>query len=226
VPQKELKVIRQIIRAILGHLQNYNTDTTVDVDELSMMDNLMLLKTHEYVTNVTKAYEHFQLNKAYGHIIQFMGRDVADFYLDYCKPTLLAKQHSQQRKHMQFVLNELCNVIKITISPILWYIAQDMHENSPEFDILNPCVFQNEWPSVENKLSIQFLRKFTLRDKLDEMIKLRERIKIELLELQKQHKIQDGYDLDLYFEVESPDSDEAIMLDELKPHLEDLLNVS
>lgn len=56
--QKELKMIRQILRLILGHLHDYDVNTQFNPDELSLMDKLVLLKTHEYVNSVGEAYEN------------------------------------------------------------------------------------------------------------------------------------------------------------------------
>ena len=101
-----------------------------------------------------------------------------------------------------------------------------MYEHMPFYDPRLPSINQQPWPNVEHLLSIDFLRQFTLRDKLEEIVKLSKRAKNTMLEMQRKGEIKDGYDLDAVFEVSAPDCEEALMLDLVKPELEDLFGVS
>ena len=112
------------------------------------------------------------------------------------------------------------------LSPILWFTAQDMYEHMPCYDPKLPSVNQLPWPNVEHLLSIDFLRQFTLRDKLEEVLKLQSKVKSMMIEMQRKNEIRDGYDLDACFEVDAPDCEEALLLDLLKLELEDLFGVS
>lgn len=69
------------------------------------------------------------------------------------------------------------------LSPIVPFTAQDIYEHMPSYDPRLPCVSQLRWPSVEEKLSINFLRDFSLRDKIDHIIALSDRVTQEITKL-------------------------------------------
>lgn len=130
------------------------------------------------------------------------------------------------RINSQFVINEVCKVIAVAINPIVPFTAQDMYENMPNYDPQVPCLNQLPWPNVEPLLSINFLRQFTLRDKMEEVLVLADNMKHHILDLQKKHKCTDGYDFDIVFEITSPDCEEALLLEQLEPELEEMFGVS
>jgi len=125
-----------------------------------------------------------------------------------------------------FVLNEICKALVVLINPILPFTAQDMYEHMPTYDPNVPCVNQLSWPDVEHLLSVKHMRQFTMRDKLDEVQNFVDKIHHEIFNLQNQKSIVDGNDLDIVFEVKTPDCDEAILLETIEDELEDLLGVS
>jgi len=57
--QQQLKMLRQVIRLLLGNLNEFDINMVVHPDDLSLMDKHTLLKLHEYLTNFdeTNMYE-------------------------------------------------------------------------------------------------------------------------------------------------------------------------
>ena len=86
--QKEIKVIRQIIRSILALLNDYKQDPsklfllllqigidqTIDTDQLSHFDNWMILKTHELTREVGQAYENLGLDNIFINLYRLPNR--------------------------------------------------------------------------------------------------------------------------------------------------------
>ena len=114
----------------------------------------------------------------------------------------------------------------ILLNPIMCFTAQDMYEHMPCYNHSIPSINQLEWPNVEPLLSTKFLRNFTLNDKIDELVKLYQKFKIEIQNLQQKDKTIDESDFDIVFEVSSPDSEEALFLEEIGQDLEHLFGVS
>jgi isoleucyl-tRNA synthetase len=126
-----------------------------------------------------------------------------------------------------FVMHEIAKSFLVMISPIIPFTAQDMYEHMPSYDPKIPCVSQLQWPDVENNLSIGFLRDFTLRDKMDHMFKLSEKVKQGIREHSpSSKKINPTFDYDISFEIDTPDCDEALLLESLGPELENIFGVS
>ena len=52
--QKTLKIIRNQVRLMFGMLHDFDINTKIDPDKLSLMDKLTLLKLHEWITDTNK----------------------------------------------------------------------------------------------------------------------------------------------------------------------------
>jgi isoleucyl-tRNA synthetase len=69
---KELKQFRQFSKILLGYLNDYNPQSPVDVEQLSLVDNYTMLRLHETILDVTSAYENTDFNSVYKQILGFM----------------------------------------------------------------------------------------------------------------------------------------------------------
>jgi hypothetical protein len=101
-----------------------------------------------------------------------------------------------------------------------------MYEHMPTYSPNIPSASQLPYPSLEELLSVSFLRQFSLRDKLDQVMKFSDIIREEINTIIAQKKIRNGYDLDIVLEVPSPDSEEAVLYDKIGADLEKIFGVS
>ncbi|CAI2363933.1 unnamed protein product [Moneuplotes crassus] len=212
--QRMLKYIRYIFKNILGKLDEFDPSEEVDVEELSILDKYTMLKLHEAIEETSQRYQNVEIGNA-----------LSMSFVD------SSTQFTRLFENSPFVLHEIAKAYMVMLSPIIPFTAQDIYEHMPSYDPRLPCVSQLRWPNIEEKLSINFLRDFSLRDKIDHIIALSDRVSHEIRKLGKPNS-QKGKssiqlnEVDVVFEVKSPDSDEAILLEYLEPELEKIFGVS
>ena len=52
---------------------------------MSLVDKMMLVKMLEYSREITAAYDRFDLREVYQRTLEFVVRDISEFYLDFSK---------------------------------------------------------------------------------------------------------------------------------------------
>ncbi|MFB0527495.1 MAG: isoleucine--tRNA ligase [bacterium] len=174
--------IRNTIRFLLGNLNDFNLSKKVRYEEMSEIDQWVLHRLQELISQVVEDYESFELHRVYRAIHNFCTRELSSFYLDVLKDRLYTfDKDSLPRRSAQTVLYELAvSLMKLT-APILAHTAEEAWQMMPE--VKEPSVFLTNLPGVEKKYWNQRLAK-----KWEEILLLRKSV-VKALEIARKEEI-------------------------------------
>jgi isoleucyl-tRNA synthetase len=103
-----------------------------------MVDKLFLVRLLEFTREITQCYERFDLKEVYSKTLDFVVRDVTDFYLDFSKyrrRRLIEAAQIQQgvraapeMASMLQVVSQVYLALLQTGAPILPFTAQEAYD--------------------------------------------------------------------------------------------------
>ncbi len=174
--------IRNTFRFLLGNLNDFNISKKVKYKEMSEIDQWMLHRLQELISQVVDDYESFELHRVYRAIHNFCTIELSSFYLDVLKDRLYTfDRNSLPRRSAQTVLYEIVvSLIKLT-APILPHTAEEAWQMVPE--VKEPSVFLTNLPGVEKKYWNERLAK-----KWEKILLLRKSV-VKVLEIARKEKI-------------------------------------
>ena len=174
--------IRNTFRFLLGNLNDFNISKKVKYKEMSEIDQWMLHRLQELISQVVDDYECFELHRVYRAIHNFCTIELSSFYLDVLKDRLYTfGRNSLPRRSAQTVLYEIAvSLIKLT-TPILPHTAEEAWQMVPE--VKEPSVFLTNLPGVEKKYWNERLAK-----KWEKILLLRKSV-VKALEIARKEKI-------------------------------------
>jgi isoleucyl-tRNA synthetase len=174
--------IRNTFRFLLGNLHDFNISKRVKYKEMSELDQWVLHKLQELISQVVDDYESFELHRVYRTIHNFCTTELSSFYLDVLKDRLYTfDRNSLPRRSAQTVLYELAvRLIKLS-APILAHTAEEAWQLMPE--VREPSVFLTNLPRVEKKYWNEGLAK-----KWEKILLLRKSV-VKALEIARKEKI-------------------------------------
>ncbi|MFQ5866402.1 MAG: isoleucine--tRNA ligase [bacterium] len=174
--------IRNTFRFLLGNLNDFNLSKKVRYEHMSEIDQWMLHRLQELISQVVDGYESFELHRVYTAIHNFCTRELSSFYLDVLKDRLYTfGRNSLPRRSAQTVLYEIAvSLIKLT-APILAHTAEEAWQMMPE--IKEPSVFLTNLPRVEKKYWDEQLAK-----KWEKILLIRRSV-VKALEIARKEKI-------------------------------------
>jgi len=174
--------IRNTFRFLLGNLNDFNISKKVKYKEMSEIDQWMLHRLQELISQVVDDYESFELHRVYRAIHNFCTIELSSFYLDVLKDRLYTfDRNSLPRRSAQTVLYEIAvSLIKLT-TPILPHTAEEAWQMVPE--VKEPSVFLTNLPGVEKKYWNERLAK-----KWEKILLLRKSV-VKVLEIARKEKI-------------------------------------
>ncbi|MEE9315687.1 MAG: isoleucine--tRNA ligase [bacterium] len=186
--------IRNTFRFLLGNLNDFNISKKVKYKEMSEIDQWVLHRLQELISQVVDDYESFELHRVYKAIHNFCTTELSSFYLDVLKDRLYTfDRNSLPRRSAQTVLYELVvSLIKLT-APILPHTAEEAWQMIPE--VKEVSVFLTNLPGVEKKYWNERLAK-----KWEKILLLRKSV-MKVLEIARKEKIIGsslGAEVDLY----------------------------
>lgn len=174
--------IRNTFRFLLGNLNDFNISKKVKYKEMSEIDQWVLHRLQELISQVVDDYESFELHRVYKAIHNFCTTELSSFYLDVLKDRLYTfDRNSLPRRSAQTVLYELVvSLIKLT-APILPHTAEEAWQMIPE--VKEVSVFLTNLPGVEKKYWNERLAK-----KWEKILLLRKSV-MKVLEIARKEKI-------------------------------------
>ncbi len=186
--------IRNTFRFLLGNLSDFNVSKKVKYQEMPEIDQWMLHRLQELISQVMDKYESFQLHRVYRDIHNFCTRELSSFYLDVLKDRLYTfGKDSLPRRSAQTVLYEIAiSLIKLT-TPILSHTAEEAWQMLPEIE--ERSVLLSNLPRVEKKYLSD-----RLAEKWEKILLLRKSV-VKALEIARKENIIGGSleaEVDLY----------------------------
>ncbi|HAA90384.1 MAG: Isoleucine--tRNA ligase [Thermoanaerobacterales bacterium 50_218] len=165
--------IRNTFRFMLGNLYDFNPERDrVPYEQLGLLDRWTLLKLHQLIQRVTKAYQNYEFHIVYHAIYNFCVVDLSSFYLDVTKDTLYcAYPSSPERRSIQTVLYEITSVLARLLAPILCFTTEEVWSHLPQAKSRWPSVHLAPWPQVnrvylDQELENNWERILKLRDEV------------------------------------------------------------
>lgn len=213
--------IRNTFRFMLGNLYDFNpSQDCLSYEELSLLDNWVLLKLHQLIQRVTKAYENYEFHIVYHAIYNFCAVDLSSFYLDVAKDALYCSYpFSRARRGVQTVLYEVISVLAPLLAPILSFTTEEIWSYFPRAKEQFFSVQLAPWPQPD-----WHYLDHDLEEKWERILKLRDDVAKALEEARKQKLIGPSSEALVSFYPET--KEEAVFLREIEGSLAFLLIVS
>lgn len=79
----------------------------------------MACKLLKFVVQVTEAYDKFELKKVYDLTLDFLTKELSDYYLPVSRDRLLVREGSPEHTSAQMVYSKVLVVVLQALAPIL-----------------------------------------------------------------------------------------------------------
>lgn len=123
--------VRNTFRFLMANLDN-NTFTLancVPTNELSPLNQYILVKLNEVVDSVVKAYDEYRFADVVSILTNFMTNELSAYYLDYTKDILyIERLDDPQRRQVQTVLYLCLDVLTRLWAPILAHTTEEVND--------------------------------------------------------------------------------------------------
>jgi len=174
--------IRNTFRFLLGNLNDFDLSKKVKYEDISEIDQWVLHKLQELVSQVREGYDSFELHKVYKIIHNFCTRELSSFYLDVLKDRLYTfERNSLPRRSAQTVLYETALVLIKLSAPILSHTAEEAWQMMP--DTNEPSVFLTGLPQMNENY-----RNERLAEKWEKILLIRKGV-VKTLEIARKEEI-------------------------------------
>src|SRR3989339_1040533 len=157
--QEAFLKIRNTCRFLLSNLSDFPTSNSEHSTDVLEIDRWILLRLHQLVGRVRKAYDEYELHQVYHGLYDFCVNDLSAFYLDMSKDRLYCNaQDSLERRSAQFAMKEILTTLVRLMAPILSFTAEDILNYTnfkPQTSNIKPqtsnSVFLLDFPEADNK---------------------------------------------------------------------------
>jgi len=121
--------IRNTMRFLLGSLNDYNhTTEAIDVSKMPLIDQWMMHKLNQLITEVTRAYDIYEFYKVYHLLNHFFTVTLSATYMDILKDRLYTwRADGLERKSAQTVYYHVTSSLMRMIAPILSFLAEETY---------------------------------------------------------------------------------------------------
>lgn len=193
--------IRNTFRYLLGNLYDFDpAQDKVNAKNLWEIDQWALHKLQRLVETTTRAYEDFDLARAYREIYNFCVVAMSSFYLDILKDRLYTfGRTSGDRRAAQTVLYQILNTLTRLIAPILVHTADEIWSLIPGKKA-EPSVHLADWPKVDKALISD-----TLDNAWQKLIRLKTDVSREQDKLRKQGGLGNSLEAEVTLATSDPE---------------------
>ncbi|MDG5788268.1 isoleucine--tRNA ligase [Evansella sp. AB-P1] len=125
--------IRNTFRFMLGNIHDFDpAKDAIAFEDMTELDQYMLVKLNNVVKDVKKGYEEFQFGSVYNKVHNFCTIELSSFYMDIAKDTLYI-QHADhpERRGIQTVMYEALVTLTKLMTPILSHTADEVWKHIP-----------------------------------------------------------------------------------------------
>ncbi|WEG11647.1 isoleucine--tRNA ligase [Pullulanibacillus sp. KACC 23026] len=125
--------IRNTLRFMLGNLNGFDpAKNSLKFDQLTEMDQFMMLKLQQLTNRVREAYDNYQFLGVYNAIHNYCTIDLSAFYMDIAKDTLYTDaEDSRSRRSAQTVLYQTLVTLTKLLTPIIPHTAEEVWSYIP-----------------------------------------------------------------------------------------------
>ena len=157
--------IRNTMRFVLGHLNDFKAKDLVAVQDLPDVDKYMLAKLNELMKAYDEAYSQYDFASANQEILNYFTNTLSSFYMNFTKDILyIEAADSLRRRQVQTVLYYHAKIMMKLLSPVLVFTSEELHDHFHCDDDKAESVFlepKYELIEIENEAEImQFFGQF------------------------------------------------------------------
>jgi len=175
--------VRNTFRFLLGNVWDFDpARDAVPLQELAEIDRWALDQTARLVAGVTRAFEQFELHRAYSLIHNFCTLQMSSLYLDVLKDRVYCSAAGwKQRRGAQTVLHHVLLTLCKLCAPVLVHTAEEVWSHVARRDEEQDSVHLCRWPQppdewLDDELDRRWQRILAIRDDVARTIEsLRER---------------------------------------------------
>jgi isoleucyl-tRNA synthetase len=213
--------IRNTFRFLLGNLYDFDPGRdAVPYQELGLLDRWALMKLHQLILRVTRAYADYEFHVVYHAISNFCVVEMSSFYLDVAKDALYCSgAESSERRSIQTVMFEVASVLARLLAPVLSFTTEEVWEHLPGGDGRPASVHLASLPKVERGYLDP-----ALEARWEQILGLREGITRALEDARQQKLIGASTEAEVLLYPENEET--AGLLKKVGPELKRLLIVS
>ena len=114
--------IRNTFRFLLGNLNNFSDDETVEYKDLPELERYILHRLSEVNDVILDGYDKYDLKIVFQNLLNFSNLDLSSFYFDIRKDSLYCdSKNSLSRKSCRTVLDILFKYLTKWFAPILCF---------------------------------------------------------------------------------------------------------
>ena len=143
--------IRNTFKFMLGNLSDFDFHTDqVPWEQLSEIDQYMLIKADRFAKEVVDAYEDFRFDDVYRKSANFV-TFISSFYLDFSKDVLyIEKANSQSRRSIQTVIFTMTDILLRLLTPIIPHTTSEAYSYLPHKDLADVYLLSMPISKYEN----------------------------------------------------------------------------
>lgn len=171
--------IRNTCRFLLGNLYDFDpAKDRVPYDQLLEIDRWALMKLHQLIAKVTKAYEDYEFHVVYHSIHNFCVVDMSAFYLDIIKDRVyIYRPDDIKRRAAQTVMYDIIMDLVRLLTPILAFTTEEIWRYIPKAPGAPVSVQLAGWPEVNQNYLDENLEKkweklIAVRDEVDKVLEV------------------------------------------------------
>lgn len=215
--------VRNTARYILGNTSDFDPDTDrVSYENLSEIDRWAMHKLETLKRKVTENYNKYEFYNLFHDIHYFAGIDMSAFYLDIIKDRLYAENgDSIDRRAAQTVMYEVLVSMNKMIAPILSFTAEEIWSKIPETSKDAESILLSNWYGNNDRYIDE-----ELEVKWDQIIKIRKEANKSLEKARQGENRIIGNSLDAKVLIKLNDEGMAMLLQENRKLIEEVLIVS
>lgn len=123
--------VRNTFRFLMANLDNdtFTKENLVPVNELSKLNQYILVKLNEVIRASIKAYNEYRFADVVSMLTNFMTNELSAYYLDYTKDILYIENiDDPERRQVQTVLYECLDALTRLWAPILVHTCEEIND--------------------------------------------------------------------------------------------------
>ncbi|TCP29109.1 isoleucyl-tRNA synthetase [Scopulibacillus darangshiensis] len=124
--------VRNTLRFMLGNLNDFKPEHEVKIEDMSELDQYMMVKLNHLIDKSLKAYNDYQFLTVYNTIHNYCTIDLSSLYMDVAKDALYTEPaNSLRRRSIQTVLYKTLTALTKLLSPIIPHTAEEVWQYTP-----------------------------------------------------------------------------------------------
>lgn len=144
--------LRNTLRILLGNLDGFDPQQeTCAPEEMPLLDQWILERLHEVVSECRKAYDAYEFRKVFNQLNQFCATDLSALYVDVLKDRMYCDgDGSARRRASRVAMHEVFTSITRLLAPILAFTADEAWEHAP---FASGCVHEQDFPEPDPRFA-------------------------------------------------------------------------